>query len=107
MKKKDLKDRSTYGAVFATVLIVIIVVSMAYNAVKKILNDRRALREEQTQKSIVIEGLPGGDDPVLEGDVLYENLTDAEAERIINQILMSGEKNLAELEKLETEILEE
>ena len=104
--KKNQKNNSTYGAVFAMMLIVIITVGMAYNAIKKILNDRRDIQEEQTQKSIVVEGLPENEKAVLEGNILYENLTDAEAEKIIDQILESGEKNLEQLEKLETEILE-
>ena len=102
--EKTPKNNSTYGAIFAMMLIVIIVVSMAYNAIKKIMSDSEERQAEQTQKNIVIEGLP--EDAIPEGSILYENLTDEEAEKILDQILKSGEKNLKELEKLETEILE-
>ena len=99
------KNNSTYGAIFAMILIVLIIVGMAYNAIKKILDDKREVREEQSQKSIVVEGLPGGSNAAPQGTILYENLTDEEAVRIINTLLQSGEKNQEELEKLETEIL--
>ena len=100
------KNNSTYGAVFAMILIVLIVVGMAYNAMKKIINDRKKIEEERTSKNIVVEGLPeSGHTP--QGTILYENLTDEEATKIIDQLLQSGEKNQKELEKLETEILTE
>ena len=101
------KNSSTYGAIFAMILIVLIIVGMAYNAIKKILNDRKEIREEQSQKSIVVEGLPEGSNVTPQGTILYENLTDAEAIRIINTLLQSGEKNQEELKKLEMEILTE
>ena len=98
------KNSSTYGAIFAMILIVLIIVAMAYNAIKKILNDRRETRDERAQKSIIVEGLPENTMP--QGTVLYENLTDDEAVRIIDTLLQSGEKNQEKLEELETEILQ-
>lgn len=98
------KYSSTYGAIFAMILIVLIVIGMAYNAIKKILNDKREVREEQAQKSIVVEGLPDSN-ATPQGTILYENLTDDEAVRIINTLLQSGEKNQEKLKDLETEIL--
>lgn len=99
------KYSSTYGAIFAMILIVLIVIGMAYNAIKKILNDKREVREERAQKSIVVEGLPESN-ATPQGTILYENLTNDEAVRIIT-LLRSGEKNQEELKKLETEILME
>ena len=99
------KNNSTYGAIFAMILIVLIVVGMAYNAIKKILSDRRGIQEERSQKNIVVEGLPESDHTTPQGTVLYENLTDDEVAEIIKQLLQSGEKNQEALEKLETEIL--
>ena len=101
------KNNSTYGAIFAMILIVIIVVAMAYNAIKKILNDRKEVQEERAHKNIVVEGLPESGHTTPQGTILYENLTDEEAARIINTLLQSGEKNQEELQKLETEILKE
>ncbi|MCY4577306.1 MAG: hypothetical protein OXB96_02675 [Candidatus Kaiserbacteria bacterium] len=101
------KNNSTYGAIFAMILIVLIVIGMAYNAIKKILSDRKEMQEEQAQKSIVVEGLPGGEYSKPQGTILYENLTDEEATQIIKTLLQSGEKNQEELEKLKTEILTE
>ncbi len=98
------KYSSTYGAIFAMILIVLIVIGMAYNAIKKILNDKREVQEEQSQKNIVVEGLPDSN-ATPQGTILYENLTDAEAVRIINTLLQSGEKNQEKLKELETEIL--
>lgn len=87
-------------------LIVFIVVIIAYNAVRKIILDQRRIQEEQVKKNIVVEGLPDNTG-LSPGDVvLYENLTDEEAAKIIDDLLRSGEKNIEELEKLETEILE-
>ena len=78
---------------------------MAYNAIKKILNDRRETRDERAQKSIIVEGLPENRAIAPQGTILYENLTDDEAVRIIDTLLQSGEKNQEKLEKLEMEIL--
>ena len=39
--------------------------------------------------------------------VLYENLTDEEADRIINELLKSGETNKDALEKLQKQVLSE
>ena len=99
------KNSSTYGAIFAMILIVLIIVAMAYNAIKKILNDRSETRDERAKKSIVVEGLPESRDPTPQGIILYENLTDDEAVRIIDTLLQSGEKNQEKLKELETEIL--
>ena len=99
------KNSSTYGAVFAMILIVLIVVGMAYNAIKKILNDRKEMQEERAHKSIVVEGLPENEQISSKDVILYENLTDEEAITIIDQMLQSGEKNQEELKKLEIEIL--
>ena len=93
------------GAIFAMILIVLIIVAMAYNAVKKILNDRRETRDERAQKSIVVEGLPESRDIAPRGTILYENLTNDEAVRIIDTLLQAGKKNQEKLEKLEMEIL--
>ena len=105
--KETQKTSSTYGAIFAMILIVLIVVGMAYNAIKKILSDRKEIQEDRANKSIVVEGLPESEHATPQGTILYENLTDEEAVRIINTLLQSGEKNQEELEKLETEILAE
>ncbi len=99
------KNSSTYGAIFAMILIVLIIVAMAYNAIKKILSDSRETRDERAQKSIVVEGLPGNKDIAPQGTILYENLTNDEAVRIIDTLLQSGEKNQEKLKKLEMEIL--
>ena len=42
----------------------------------------------------------------IEGTILYENLTDEEAEKIINDLLKSSDKNFEEVERLEAVILE-
>ena len=99
------KNNSTYGAIFAMVLIVLIIVIMAYNAIKKILNDRREVRDERAQKSIIVEGLPDNKDITPQGTILYENLTDDEAVRIIDTLLQSGKRNQEKLKRLEMEIL--
>lgn len=99
------KSSSTYGAVFAMMLIVLIIIGMAYNAIKKILNDRRETRDERAQKSIVVEGLPESRDITPQGTILYENLTDDEATRIIDTLLQLGEENQEKLEELKMEIL--
>lgn len=103
--EENQKNSSTYGAIFAMVLIVLIIIAMAYNAIKKILNDRRETRDERSQKSIVVEGLPESRDATPQGTILYENLTDDEAVRIIDTLLQSGEKNQEKLEELEMGIL--
>ena len=105
--EENQKTSSTYGAIFAMILIVLIVVGMAYNAIKKILSDRKEIQEERASKSIVVEGLPESGHITSQDTILYENLTDEEAIRIINTLLQSGEKNQEELEKLKTEILTE
>lgn len=104
--EQNSPNSSTYSAIFATLLIVFIIVALAYSTIKKIADNREKNYEKQIRRNIVVEGLPE-DEPLLSGDVvLYENLTDEEAAKIIDQLLMSGEKNLEKLEKLETEILE-
>ena len=102
----DSKNHSTYGAIFAMILIVVIVVGIAYNTVRKIIDDRKRTQEEHAQKNIVVEGLPENDQISPNDVILYENLTDKEAAAIIDRILSSGEKNQEKLEELETEILE-
>ena len=52
-------------------------------------------------KNIIVEGLPENEQLSSGDTILYENLTNEEATRIIDQLLKSGEKNLEELEKLE------
>lgn len=101
------QDNSTYSAVFAMLLIVLIIVIIAYNAIKKIVNDREKIHNEQIRKNIVIEGLPENESLAPGDEILYENLTDEEAAKIINQLLKSGERNLKKLKELKTEILEE
>lgn len=105
--ERDSQNSSTYSALFAVLLIVFIVGIIAYNAVKKIITDQKKIHDEQAKKNIVVQGLPDSDG-ILPGDVvLYENLTDEEAVKIIDELLRSGEKNIEKLKKLEAEILEE
>lgn len=98
-------NNSTYSAIFAVLLVVLIIAIITYNAVQKIYNDSREMREERKNKKVVVEGLPEDQYwPLTKNDkVLHDNLTDEEADRIIREILESGEKNTEKLEKLETQ----
>ena len=105
--EQNHQNKSTYSAIFATLLIIFIIVAIAYSTIKRVADNRQKIREEQIHKNIVVEGLPENES-LLSGDViLYENLTNEEAAKMIDQLLKSGEKNLKKLERLETEILEE
>lgn len=90
--ERHTPNNSTYSAIFATLLIVLIVLVITYSAVRKIYSDHReseSRRDEKTAERVE----PGESDGAPDGTVLYENLTDEEADRIINRLLRSGEKN--------------
>ena len=95
------RKTSSYSAIFATLLIVLIIIVISYNAVQKIYTDQKETQEKkeevQKKKKKLIEKMP-------EGVVLYENLTDEEADRIIKELLESGEENFKKAEDLEAVI---
>ena len=97
-------DSSTYSAIFATLLILLIIGAIAYNASRSVYKDYQDRRDGYAKKDIIIKGLPDTDQSgILTDDVvLHDNLTDEEADRIIGDLLRSGETNLGELKKLET-----
>ena len=104
--EQTTKNSSTYGAIFAVLLVVLIIVVITYNAVQKIYLNSREIREEQEKKRLVVEGLPE-DQNISLGEnerILHDNLTDTEADRIIREILESGEVNIEKIEELEGQL---
>ena len=102
------KTHSHYSAIFAVLLILLIIITIAYNAFQNLLNENGdAGRGDDAEKRVVVENLQNDTALSSEDTILYENLTDEEAARIIEQLLSSGEKSLEELEKLEKKIAEE
>ena len=94
---EDDRDRSTYSAVFAVLLIVLIVIGVGYGTTQNIL--RVPEPPERTEE-------PEENDTPDDGVILYENLSDEEADRIISELLRSGEENLEKIEQIEATILE-
>ena len=93
-------DSSTYSAVFAVLLIALIVLVIGYKGIMHILNGWKSAPSQES----IVDTAPETEIPT--GVVLYENLSDEEANRIINQLLQSGEKNLEKIEEIEVTILE-
>ena len=100
----QIRDSSTYSAIFATLLIVLIVVIIAYNSIQKIYEDNKIMEEEQINKQIVIEGLPEEYIGSPQEHILYENLTNEEAQQIISELLTTGGTNFNKIEEIENEI---
>ena len=73
-------DSSTYSAIFAALLLLLIIFVIAYNSVQKVYQEYAERRERYAEKEIVVQdGSPSSG--LLNNDtVLYEGLTDEEAE---------------------------
>ena len=93
------KDRSTYSAIFAVLLIVLIIVIIGYSAVQDIVRDWKDGFGDQVT-AVNTTDVPS------EGTVLYENLSDEEADQIIKELLQSGKTNLERIEEIESIILD-
>ena len=99
-------NSSTYSAIFATLLIVLIVSIITYNAVQKIYKDHKEIKGDKTEKEKKQQTEESPDAHAKEGTVLYENLTDEEADQIISKLLQSGEENFKKAEDLKKKIEE-
>ena len=98
------KDSSTYGSIFGFLLIISIIIFLSYISIQNLL-EAKEKREELKDTQIVIKGIP--ENEVSEEGVetvRFENLSEAEAEELIKELLESGEKNEKEIKKLEGEL---
>ena len=103
------KDSSSYSAMFAIIILTFILIFIAYNTFTSIYADSVAVKEERLNKRIVFENIPADEQltTLSEGDeILYKGLTDKEADRIINELLKSGETNQRRVGEIESNILE-
>ncbi len=91
-------DSSTYSAIFAVLLIAMIVLVVGYNAVRDILHDDEPAEKDSTRTKV-----ENPDHTTPNGTVIYDNLTDEEADKIINQIFNAGAKNLEKIEEIQQE----
>ena len=103
MARKHYPGSSTYSSIFAVLLILLIVTVIGYESARGVLREWRDGERPSAAASPVNGGEPS-ESPG--GTVLYENLSDAQADRIIRELFESGEENLREIEKIETVILE-
>ena len=103
MARKHYPGSSTYSSIFAVLLILLIVTVIGYESVRGVLREWR----DAEHPSPAVPAADGGESgESQDGTVLYENLSDEQADRIIRELFESGEENLKEIEKIETVILE-
>lgn len=91
------KDSSTYSAMFAVLLILLLIIIIGYSAVQNLLADDQEVLAEIERE---IQG------ESTDSTVLYNNLTNEEANQIINQLLRDGETNFEKIEEIEGTLTE-
>ena len=103
--EKPSRDPSTYGAIFAVFAVFVVIVVLAYFGTEKLYNAEQTLQDIREQ-DFVVRGIQEIDSVSIddEGTVLYENLTDEEADELIKSILESGFSNEEKIEVLEASI---
>ena len=97
------KDVSTYGGIFAILLIILVVAILGYNATQGVLDIQWGLspgRGFDSTAEVPVEALVD-----MNKTVIYENLSDEEADVIINQLLQSGKGNFEKIQELEATLL--
>ena len=96
------RDHSTYSAIFAVVFIVLLILIIAYNTGQKLYTDWRETINQPNYPS-----QPGELEPLVpEGTVLYENLTNEEADRIIRELLQPEHTTTKDIASLESSLLQ-
>ena len=97
------KDISTYGGVFAIFLIILVIAILGYNAAQGVLGVQWKLSPNR--------GFNGMAETPVEAlvdtnrTIVYENLSDEEADVIINQLLQSGKGNFEKIQEIEATLL--
>ena len=101
------KDASTYSAMFAIIVLSLMVVLIAVSAFNSVRRDSARIRDG-VQQRIIFENVPADEQLTTipeGGEVLYEGLTDQEAERILDELLRKGATNEERVEKIEPSLL--
>ncbi len=82
MEKEGKKvNSSTYGVLFANIIVFVIIISLAYVSVKEIIR-----RQNQVEPFVEITNL---EDSVVDGRVIYEKkeeITDEEVDEILKEL---------------------
>lgn len=102
----NMPDASTYGAIFAAMLVVVIIITIAYKAVFAFYTEHKEREKDIIDKKIIFEGQIVGEGILTEGNqnIIYEDLTDEEADRVIKELLKTGKTNEKEIRKIESDI---
>ena len=98
------KDETTYGEVFAMIIVIVIVLVVTYITLEylyQLVRVQDQLNEPNETRQIIIEGLP---EEYKDGTVLYENLTDEEADKLLEILLEEYEETEEELRILEKQV---
>ena len=102
------KDASTYSAVSAIIILFFIILVIVMQSIFVIFTDNAIAKEERVNQVVVFEEVPKDETLITipeGGEILYEGLTDEEAERIINELLKHGKTNYERVEEIESNIL--
>ena len=97
MENIEIKDKSTYGAIFAIMLIIVVVLALEYNSLGLIRNKNRDIEKNRNKVIIVQEE---SKDLADNERVLFENLGSDEVEKILLKLINEDEKDLDELQEI-------
>ena len=97
MENIEIKDKSTYGAIFAIMLIIVVVLALEYNSLGIIRNKNRDIEKNRNKVIIVQEE---SKDLADNERVLFENLGSDEVEKILLKLINEDEKDLDELQEI-------
>lgn len=97
-------EEYSYGSIFALMVVIAFILAITYISGKQIYLERMYMDDldNPETKEVVIRNDVVEPTQLLPNDtVLYDNLTDAEAEMIIKELLRSGEENEEKIRALE------
>lgn len=102
----NAQDPSTYGAISAIVLFFVIIIVIAYQSISGFYIDHKEKEQDRIEKKIIFTDVPSDESILIEKDqhILYENLTNEEADEIIRELLKTGETNEQKIKKIESDI---
>ena len=100
---EPVRDRSTYSAIFAVIFIVLLVLVIAYNTGQNLYEEWQKTTQQPSLSAQPLSS--SGTSLVHGGVVLYENLTDEEADRIIQTLLEQDTQTIDDIDSLESSLL--